>query len=173
MSTASSSSLKSRAATVSSTHSTSAKPLFETDKQTDETPAPNTDGPKSIEEDDTKVKLGFEEDFEKNETIAKIEELLEYLLANSATPMIPDDSCSIKTTSMNGIWFAASGAANAAEATTSVTNIAQMPMYSYAELLALYEKEKNFRHDLENTFQQKSKESNKQVNICSIFIWNP
>ena len=38
-----------------------------------------------------------------------------------------------------------------------------MPNYSYGELLALYEKERNCRIDLESTFQEKAKDSNKQV----------
>ena len=36
--------------------------------------------------------------------------------------------------------------------------------FTYIELLALYEKEKNCRIDLETTFQQKAKEANKHVN---------
>lgn len=108
---------------------------------------------------------------EKNETIAKIEELLEYLLSNPGTStFVPDgDSQSMDTSaaSVNGIWFtanaSASGQLNTSQTVETTVNIAQMPTYTYAELLALYEKEKTFRLELESNFQQKAKESNKQV----------
>lgn len=106
-----------------------------------------------------------ETEFERNETIEKIEELLNCLLENSTMAAGgQDDTQSVDTSnaSMTGLWFSSSGVGISQAGETSV-NIAQMPTYTYAELLALYEKEKNFRHDLESTFKEKSKESNKQV----------
>lgn len=74
------------------------------------------------------------------------------------------DSQSISAASANGIWFTANGGGAASNAQDAKLNIAQMPVYSYAELLALYDKERTLRLDLESSFQQKSKEFNKQVN---------
>lgn len=113
---------------------------------------------------ETETEKSDENEFEKNETIEKIEELLNCLLENSTTLGGQDDAQSVDTSnaSMTGLWFQSSGVGITPAGETSV-NIAQMPTYTYAELLALYEKEKNFRHDLESTFKEKSKESNKQV----------
>lgn len=108
---------------------------------------------------------------EKNETIVRIEELLDYLLPNT-TALINNDSQSnnhsTDTSSLNSVSFTvpASEANNASATPTNnnAFNINQMPVYSYGELLALYEREKLLRLDVETDFQQKTKESNKQVN---------
>lgn len=113
----------------------------------------------------------LEESFEQNEAITRIEELLEYLLSASASANHDDSmsSAGADTSSLNGITFMAASS----NQTTTATNqnqqneasfsVAQMPTYTYAELLALYEKERNLRYDMEATFHQKTKESNKQV----------
>lgn len=115
-----------------------------------------------------------EEEFEKNETIAKIEELIECLLASGQPSQDDSQSMDTSAASVNGIWFTAGNNTNnnasqsGGGALETSVNIAQMPAYTYAELLALYEKEKTFRLDLEITFQQKSKDSNKQASILSL-----
>jgi hypothetical protein len=110
----------------------------------------------------------LEESFEQNEAITRIEELLEYLLSASASANHDDSmsSAGADTSSLNGITFTAASnnqTTNQNQQNEASFSVAQMPTYTYAELLALYEKERNLRYDMEATFQQKTKESNKQV----------
>jgi hypothetical protein len=110
----------------------------------------------------------LEESFEQNEAITRIEELLEYLLSASASANHDDSmsSAGADTSSLNGITFTTASnnqTTNQNQQNEASFSVAQMPTYTYAELLALYEKERNLRYDMEATFQQKTKESNKQV----------
>jgi hypothetical protein len=112
---------------------------------------------------------------EQNEAISRIEELLGYLTVNVLeNANIQDDdlqlgnqSISGDSVSLNGVSFTF-GNNNNNESSGANNNInsfsvTQMPVYTYGELLGLYENEKNSRLDMEANFQQKSKDSAKQV----------
>ena len=94
---------------------------------------------------------------EKNETISKIEQLLTHLLSNSdelqsSIPISPE-ALTAQTPLLPMPLLAPD----------SALDPAQQQTISYAELLVLYEKEKTLRIDMETTFQQKTKESSKQI----------
>ncbi len=91
---------------------------------------------------------------EKNEIISKIEELLTYLTLNSTS-----SGSSTQESDLNA----------AGPQTTSDNGEANKPSsrpvqaYTYAEMLAMYEREKEMRIDIETNFHHKAKESNRQV----------
>ena len=94
---------------------------------------------------------------EKNETISKIEQLLAHLLSNS------DELQSNIPISPEALTAQTPLLPMPALTPDSAIDLAQQQTISYAELLVLYEKEKNLRIDMETTFQQKTKESSKQI----------
>ena len=94
---------------------------------------------------------------EKNETISKIEQLLAHLLSNS------DELQSNIPISPEALTAQTPLLPMPALTPDSAIDLAQQQTISYAELLVLYEKEKTLRIDMETTFQQKTKESSKQI----------
>jgi hypothetical protein len=101
--------------------------------------------------------------YEQDEKITKIEELFDLLTLNSpsddsvsANPSLTVDSSSIHS-------YLLQNTANSDNNNIKQLNFNQMPNYSYFELLAMYEKERNSRIDLETQYQEKAKESNKEV----------
>lgn len=113
--------------------------------------------------------------FEQNEAITKMEELLEYLTSYSLTvTQINEEGGSVlsqstDTHSLNSSYMLV----NTQQHTTTASqpfSISQMPNHSYAELLAMYEKERNTRLDLESSFTEKAKESNRQVSLLGLLI---
>ena len=87
---------------------------------------------------------------EQNEIISKIEELLNLLTLNSTEFK---DAMSTSLNLTNSVVSQAS-----TDAPPPITN-----PFTYAEMLAMYEKEKTCRIDMETNFQQKAKDSNKQI----------
>ena len=94
---------------------------------------------------------------EKNETISKIEQLLAHLLSNS------DELQSNIPISPEALTAQTPLLPMPALTPDSAIDLVQQQTISYAELLVLYEKEKTLRIDMETTFQQKTKESSKQI----------
>ncbi len=83
---------------------------------------------------------------EQNEIISKIEELLSFLTLNSSE---------FKETM--------STALNLTNTDQSTPPSSSTTPLTYAEMLAMYEKEKTVRLDMETNFQQKAKESVRQI----------
>ncbi len=110
--------------------------------------------------------------YEQNETITRIEELLEFLtLETPGVSKASEDGQSILSTATthsdttSNLLNAAPSGNNNQTQQQLPNNINQLPNYSYVELLALYDRERTVRLDLESNYSEKSKESNKQV--CS------
>jgi DNA repair exonuclease SbcCD ATPase subunit len=93
--------------------------------------------------------LSDESSCEQNEIISKIEELLNLLTLNST------EFKDAMSTSLNITNSVVSQTSTDAPPTTNP--------FTYAEMLAMYEKEKTCRIDMETNFQQKAKDSNKQI----------
>ena len=86
---------------------------------------------------------------EQNEVISKIEDLLSFLtLESSEFKEAMSASLNVQTKSDEDPALSVDA--------TAVT-------LTYAEMLAMYEKEKTIRLDMETNFQQKAKDSNKQI----------
>lgn len=128
---------------------------------------------------DDQSNLEVERIDEQGEIISKIEDLLGYLTSyysNTAN----DDNVSL--TSLNNPSVAmetstiiASSEANLSQQQVGPSSsvqqkIAQQFNYTYTEMLAMYEREKTLRIDMETTYNQKAKESNKQVRRVGWFL---
>jgi chromosome segregation ATPase len=86
---------------------------------------------------------------EQNEIISKIEELLSFLTLNSS------EFKESMSTALN--------LTNAEQSTPPSSSASSTTPLTYAEMLAMYEKEKTVRLDMETNFQQKAKDSVKQI----------
>jgi hypothetical protein len=94
---------------------------------------------------------------EKNEIISKIEELLNYLTSNETNPS-DEKTLNLVINSYDSNNSTATNATN----TSNDTNKSLLS-HSFAELLAMYDREKELRIDIETNFHHKAKESNRQV----------
>jgi hypothetical protein len=99
--------------------------------------------------------------YEQNETVTRIEELLGYLTTSNDTKP-SEDTQSMSSTTTQSDTNSTNVVAGQLQLPGQL-NITQLPNHSYVELLALYDRERNIRLDLESNFKEKSKESKKQV----------
>jgi hypothetical protein len=118
-------------------------------KQTTETNGPTNSSDEKVPQDEISI--------EKNEIISKIEELLNYLTLNETNP---NDE---KTLNLVINSYDSNNSTTATATNTSNDINKSLLSHSYAELLAMYDREKELRIDIETNFHHKAKESNRQV----------
>ena len=126
---------------------------------------------------DEQSNLEVERIDEQGEIISKIEDLLGYLTSYYANAS-NDDNVSLTSITngpsavMDTSTIIASSEASLSQPQAPSNSVQQKIVqqfnYTYTEMLAMYEREKTLRIDMETTYNQKAKESNKHVRASSL-----